>query len=138
MIVRIALITLLLQVFLCPLHAAAPSPDLYTAIAAAPAQESSAARPAGPHPLARWSSIMGLSGAAAILIPLFLIGDLAGLLYIAPIAGLLAVILGIKAIRRINWTRGASGRGWAIAGIVMGGLSLIFSGVYFAVVLALS
>lgn len=43
-----------------------------------------------------------------------------------PVLGILALILGLVALGQVNRTPNKAGRGYAIAGIIMGGINLVF------------
>ena len=43
-----------------------------------------------------------------------------------PVPGIVAVILGIIALRQMKSAPDSSGRGFAVAGIALGGISLLF------------
>ena len=55
-----------------------------------------------------------------------IVGILIGLLCAVPIPGLIAVILGFLALSQMKSAPNSTGRGLAIAGIVMGGVNLAF------------
>jgi hypothetical protein len=55
-----------------------------------------------------------------------IVGVMMGLVCAVPVPGILAVILGIIALVQLRGSQNSTGRGLAIAGIVMGGINLAF------------
>ena len=78
--------------------------------------------PAPPQPRGR----SGPSGVAIASLIIGFIGVMAGLICWMPVPGIVAVILGIIALRQMKTAPDPSGRGFAIAGIVMGSINLAF------------
>lgn len=80
--------------------------------------------PPPPQPV-RKSSTSGMAVASFVL---GLIGIVAGWFCLGPIPGVLAVILGFVALAQMRNSPTPSNRGLAIAGIVLGGINLLFFG----------
>jgi len=78
--------------------------------------------PPPPRPFVR----SGPPGIAVASLVIGLIGVMLGLLCAAPVPGIIAIILGIIALRQMKTAPNPTGRGLAIAGIVMGGVNLAF------------
>lgn len=78
--------------------------------------------PPPPRPYVR----SGPPGIAVASLVIGLIGVMLGLLCAAPVPGIIAIILGIIALRQMKTAPNPTGRGLAIAGIVMGGVNLAF------------
>ena len=77
--------------------------------------------PPPPQPQVRTSSPPGVAIASFIV---GILGVMIGLACWVPIPGIIAVILGIVALWQMRSAPNSSGRGLAIAGIVMGGINL--------------
>ena len=68
----------------------------------------------------------GPPGIAIASLVIGLIGVMFGLVCAMPVPGIIAIILGITALRQMKTAPNPTGRGLAIAGIVMGGVNLAF------------
>jgi hypothetical protein len=55
-----------------------------------------------------------------------IVGVMFGLLCAAPVPGIVAVILGVIALRQMTNAPNPAGRSMAIAGIVLGSINLVF------------
>ena len=91
----------------------------------APVERPWQAPPPPPQPYARSAQPPGLAIASLVI---GLIGVMVGLLCWMPVPGIVAVILGIIALRQMKTNPNPTGRGLAIAGIVMGSVNLAFFG----------
>jgi hypothetical protein len=79
-----------------------------------------------PPPPPRPNVGSGPPGLAIASLVVGFIGVMMGLLCAVPIPGIIAVILGIIALTQMKTNPNPTGRGLAIAGIVMGGVNLAF------------
>ena len=79
--------------------------------------------PPPPQPQNRSAPPPGLA-IASLVVGLF--GAMVGLACAIPIPGIVAVILGIIALKQMKSAPNSAGRGLAIAGIVLGGINLAF------------
>lgn len=79
-------------------------------------------QPPPPPPQPRVNT--GPPGIAIASLVVGLLGVMFGLFCLAPVPGVVAVILGIIALRQMKTAPNPTGRGLAIAGIVLGGVNL--------------
>lgn len=79
-----------------------------------------------PAPLPRRNVTSGPPGIAIASLVIGLVGVMFGLFCGAPVPGIIAIILGIIALRQMKTAPNSTGRGLAIAGIVLGGVNLAF------------
>lgn len=77
-------------------------------------------------PLPQRNVTPGPPGIAIASLIIGFIGVMFGLVCAMPVPGIIAIILGITALRQMKAAPNPTGRGLAIAGIVMGGVNLAF------------